>query len=116
MESFPTTRFARLRHARPGQGQATTTFLGLGAAADIDALPDSNVIAEVAGNDPARAQLITSRMQQLIAHNDAVMSWLEADASHAQQFAQDPVAALRQVIPGLPADFFDGWGPAGGSG
>jgi hypothetical protein len=115
MESYPTTRFARLRHDLPGQQHVTTTFLGASATADA-ALANNGVIAEIAASDPARAQLVTSRMQQLIAHNDAVMAWIEADPSHAVQFAQDPVAALRQVIPDLPADFFDGWGPAGESG
>ena len=115
MQSFPNNRFARLRHEQAGPHTVTTTLLGATATAG-DALAGNSVIADIAKTDPARAELITNRMQQLIAHNDAVMAWLEADPSHATQFAQDPVTALRQVIPDLPADFFDGWGPAGQSG
>src|SRR5215211_7779723 len=96
MESYPTTRFARLRHDLPGQQHITTTFKGAiattgsrrtrpsatqhitttfkGAIATADeALANNGVIAKIAASDPARAQLVTSRMQQLIAHNDAVM-------------------------------------------
>jgi hypothetical protein len=46
---------------------------------------------------------------QLIARNDTVMSWLEADPAHAALFASDPVAGLREALPDLPPDFFDSW-------
>jgi hypothetical protein len=115
MQSFPNNRFARLRHEQAGPHTVTTTLLGATATAG-DALVGNSVIADIAKTDPARAQLIMSRMRELIAHNDAVMSWLEADPAHAAQFAADPLAAVREAIPDLPANFFAGWRAAGDSG
>jgi hypothetical protein len=104
----PATRFVRLSHADPALAGVTMTFL----TADADAAADTtsnDLLATLAATDPERAQRIQAGLAELIARNEAVMSWLEADATHAAQFAADPVNALHAALPDLPADFFDAW-------
>ena len=48
-------------------------------------------------------------LSRLVACDDAVMRWLEADPANARQFARDPVQALHRALPDLPDDFFDSW-------
>lgn len=106
MHEHPKGRFARISHA--AHERVTTTFL----AAEPGYVPDTAnhaVLADVAKTDPARAERIRADLERLIRHDDAVMAWLEADPAHAALLAADPRAALRQAIPDLPADFFDGW-------
>jgi len=102
----PKGRFARISHK--AHDRVTTTFL----AAEPGYVPDTSnhaVLADVAKTDPARAARIQEGLRRLVASDDAVMAWLEADPAHAALLASDPRAALRQALPDLPADFFDGW-------
>jgi hypothetical protein len=109
--STPATRFVRLHQPAPNLGGVTLTFLAAGA--DAAAHTTSNgLLASVATTDPARAQKIEAGLAELIKHDDAMMSWLEADPAHAAQFAADPVSAVHAALPDLPADFFDGWSGA----
>jgi hypothetical protein len=110
----PDQRFAQLKHADPKLGEVTTTFLSAPAslAAPAGQAPRAAAhpaLAGIAADDPQRAARIQAGMHQLIARNDTVMSWLGADPANAALFASDPVAGLREALPDLPPDFFDGW-------
>jgi hypothetical protein len=94
-----------LSHASTDLKGVTMTFLGAGAA-DV---PSHVLLASIAATDPGRAQRIQAGLTRLIAQDDAVMKWMEADPAHAAQFAADPIAALHAALPDLPADFFDAW-------
>ena len=106
MTDHPEVRFARLHHT--AHERVTTTFL----AAEPGYVPDTSnhgVLAHVAKTDPERAARIQAGLRRLIAHDDAVMAWLEADPANAALLASDPRAALRRAIPDLEEGFFDGW-------
>jgi len=109
MDTPPDRRFVRLRHADADQQHVTTTFVSADASRP-PTLETNGVLAGIAETDPARARLILERLRTLIAHNHEMMTWLEADGGNAVLFARDPVAAVRQALPDLPADFFEGWG------
>ena len=112
MSTPPGGRFVRLRNAEATRDHLTATFT---AADDEPAELDSHgVVAAVAATDPQRAQRIAAGLRHLMASDDAVMSWLEADPANTAAFARDPEAALRQALPGLPDGFFDAWRPAAG--
>lgn len=113
MATVPDRRFAQLRHADPmlggaRLGGATTTFLSAPAGKRPDPATHG-LLADLAARDPDRAIRVQDRLQHLIARNDAVMAWLEADPANAALFASDPVSALRRALPDLGPDFFDGW-------
>jgi hypothetical protein len=105
-------RFARLRHPDSPSGAVSTTFL---AAGHPDAA-DHPVIADLAQRDPERAARVTESLNRLLAHEESVLAWLASDPSHTALFARDPIAALHQALPDLPAGFFDGWQPRAAGG
>lgn len=106
---YPQQRFVRLRHGKAEHTNVTTTFTGVEATAAL-AVEGHGLLDAIASADPDRAQLVRGRLHQLMTHDHAVMTWLEASPDNVTLFAHDPVAALRQAIPDLPADFFEGWG------
>jgi hypothetical protein len=104
----PNRRFTRLSHADPELAGVTITFLG--AAPGTAPTPDNHgVLASVAATDPQRAARIEAGLTELIAQDDRMMTWLQADPANATLFTHDPVAAVHEALPGLPADIFDGW-------
>ena len=108
MAISPARRFVQLRHLDPIPGSATTTFMSAPAGARPDAATHG-ILADLAVRDPQRAAQVQDRLQFLIARNDTVMAWLEADPANSALFAGNPVAALRRALPDLGPDFFDGW-------
>ena len=109
MQTHPQQRFVKLRHGAAEHQNATTTFLGVHTEPQ-PTVENHAVLNGIAQTDSDRASLIQQRMAELVSHNDTVMAWLEADPANVALFSQDPVAALRKVIPDLPDDFFKGWG------
>lgn len=115
MTSYPSKRFVRMRHDDSRPVHATATFLGTepqpptGSSPGSSPAADHGVIAAIAADDPERASRVQAGLRHLISRNDAVMSWLEADPDNTALFTRDPEAALRQALPDLPSDFFDGW-------
>jgi hypothetical protein len=104
----PNRQFVRLAHADPKLAGTTMTFLGAAPEASVTADNDG-ILASIAEKDPPRAARIQAGLAQLIAQNDRVMSWLQADVANTTLFAQDPAAAVHAALPELPADFFEGW-------
>lgn len=108
MTAFPTERFVRLRHDGTQQHvHATATFLA--ADGEPPAAANHGLIAAIAAGDPERAERVQAGLRYLVAHDEAVMTWLEADPRNTALFTRDPRAALHQALPGLSPDFFDGW-------
>jgi hypothetical protein len=105
----PTRRFVKGRHAL--EGVPVFDMIILGALPNDRPTPENNgVLAQIIQTNPARAQRLTSRLQELVARNDAFFDWIEAKPEHGALFINDPVTAVRQALPDLPPDFFDDWG------
>jgi len=104
-----TRRFVKGRHSL--EGAPLFDMILLGALPDDHPTPENNgILAQVAQVDPARAQRLAARVQELIARNGAFFAWIEATPEHGALFVNDPVAAIKQALPDLPKDFFDDWG------
>jgi hypothetical protein len=104
---LPPGRFVKLKMRVPDiPAGVTMVFLPAPATSSV---PNNGILAEIDRVDPARGKLVAERLGELIARNDEVFRWLEASPRHTTLFAVDPVAALREALPDLRADFFDGW-------
>ena len=103
----PVGRFVKLQMKvaeRPGA--VRMTFLPATQAPTIDT---HGVLADVCKTDPARAKLLEQRLGELVRRNDELFRWLEASPRHTALFVENPVAAMREALPELSPDFFDGW-------
>lgn len=106
---YPGGRFVHLRI--PSDSVARHHFTARAAEPGAAApLPETHgVLADIAASDPGRARRVAARLGELIAREDVVLTWLEADPAHTARFLEDPATALREALPELPADFFAGW-------
>ncbi len=105
--TFPQKRFVRLKTSLEPQKPFTMTLV---EQTEAPAAENNSILAAIRQRDPDRTQLIQDRLATLMKRNDEIHDWITTSHANALRFAQDPVGAIRQVMPDLPADFFDGWG------
>jgi hypothetical protein len=110
MMNLPEGRFVKLRTAIPARPPFSMTMT-MNTPASPLTRENHGLLAYVAAKSPEKTALAAKRLEDLLAQSDVFFTWLEASPSHSTLFVTDPVAAIYQALPNLPADFFDVWRP-----
>jgi hypothetical protein len=109
MFAYPEQRFVRFRLTSNDGGHRTATFTK--PPPGFLPTPENHpLLAWLVQSDPARGKLVCERVAELARRSEEFFTWLERDSANSRLFLEDPQAAIRQALPDLAADFFDGWG------
>jgi hypothetical protein len=64
---------------------------------------ENGIIAHLLATRDPRADKAARLWAVLVARDAEMMAWIEKDAGHALLFAYDPLAAVKQALPDIPA-------------
>ncbi|GGB96409.1 hypothetical protein [Dyadobacter sediminis] len=66
-------------------------------------------VAKLAEQSTGAADQAKYVLEQLIARDEDFTRWLESSPENSILFVNDPVSAIRQALPDLPANLYEQW-------
>ncbi|MBI9050754.1 MAG: hypothetical protein JEZ00_15135 [Anaerolineaceae bacterium] len=103
--SEKTLRMVNLKHALTKDGAVRNHTVNTIFEEMDNANPPS--AADYGVTDSDKVHKLTLALGALSEINDVFFSWLEADASHVVQFAEDPISAVKAVCPDFDTGLID---------